>query len=95
MKTSLCFQYVRTSARVPKVEAAPTHRYSDLAQNVLWYGHVFLDNLFVKLVQRSVHQLHTDPHITLATHTGNTLINGEITRTHTLTSVFLGHSGFG
>lgn len=73
VKTSLCFRYVGTSARAPKAEeAAPTHRDSDLAQNVLRYGHVFLDNLFVKLVQRSVHQLHTDPHIALATHTWET-----------------------
>lgn len=42
-----------------------TYCYCDLAQDVLRDGFAFLNNLLVELIQRRVHQFHTDPNITL------------------------------
>lgn len=44
-----------------------TYCYCDLAQDVLRYGSTLIDNSLIELIQRSVHQLHADPNITLTT----------------------------
>lgn len=47
-----------------------TYRNSDFAQDVLRDGHALFDHLFIKLIERRVHQLHADPHVTLETGRG-------------------------
>lgn len=42
-----------------------TYCYCDLPQDVLRDGFAFFNNLLIKLIQRRVHQLHTDPNIPL------------------------------
>ena len=44
-----------------------THRHGHLAQDVLGDSKILLHHLLVELIQRSIHQLHADPHVTLAT----------------------------
>lgn len=42
-----------------------TYSYCDFSQDVLGDGLSFFNNFLVELIQRSVHQLHADPNITL------------------------------
>lgn len=53
-----------------------TYRDGDLAQDVLWDVYVLLMHLLIELIQRGVHQLHADPHITLTTQPANQLTTG-------------------
>lgn len=48
-----------------------TYGNGDLAQDVLWDGHTLLMHLLIEFIQRGVHQLHADPHVTLTTQQAN------------------------
>lgn len=44
-------------------ELPTTHRESNLAEELFRERQTLVEHLGVKLVQRSLHHLHTDPHI--------------------------------
>lgn len=59
------FEYKSRKMLHCSLEDNRTYCYCDLPQDVLWDGLAFFNNLLIKLIQRRVHKLHTDPNIPL------------------------------